>query len=145
MFAVKSGAYPRVEHLKDVSLGQAADLNHKHQTRLQRLGRDKHTSLECTWKEIERGDNRKDRKRKEKRGRKKKKTKETKEDSEVQRREKRCRGIEEQKKNKKEREGERKKRKEIQKGLERQGERQELNRSKDTVIEREGERYRDEN
>ncbi len=44
-FVGKAGAYPRVEHLKGASLRLAPDLSHKHLTRLEKLARDKHSSL----------------------------------------------------------------------------------------------------
>ncbi len=41
-FRARPGAYPRVEHLKGSSLVQALAFFHKHQTRQERLARDKH-------------------------------------------------------------------------------------------------------
>jgi hypothetical protein len=45
MFAGKAGAYPCEAHFRCSTLGYAPGLTHKHKTRLQRLARDKYSSL----------------------------------------------------------------------------------------------------
>jgi len=42
---VRSGAYPREEHLKGASIGKALALPRKHWARLEKLARDKCSSL----------------------------------------------------------------------------------------------------
>jgi hypothetical protein len=45
MFVGKAGEYPSEASFRCSTLGWAPDLAHKHQTRLERLARDKHCSL----------------------------------------------------------------------------------------------------
>jgi hypothetical protein len=49
MFVSEARAYPRVEHLKGVALGIGSGLTRKNNTRLERLVRDKHSSLLQTF------------------------------------------------------------------------------------------------
>ncbi len=45
MFAGKARAYPIEAHFRCYTVGQVPGLSHKHPTRLERLARDKHSSL----------------------------------------------------------------------------------------------------